>query len=413
MVASPEAVRGRVFYGWWVVAGALVVLTTSAGLGFYGIPVYLRALVTERGFSLGDASAATALFFAVVGASGLGVARLIARRDARVSITIGAVVAAAALVLLGRVEQRWQLFAVYALFGLGFSASALVPATTLVTRWFSRRRSVALSIASTGLSLGGVVVVPLTSTAIGRVGLGGVTPWLALAYLLGVVPAALLLLRPDPASMGLHPDGDAAPSPGSGLTDGTPRDLAIRSRYFRHLTGGFVLVMLAQVGALAHVFNLVAERGDEALGAAAVSAVAVASIIGRLAGGWLVTRIDMRRFAVVLAVVQGASLLAIGGAGLPPALLACSVLFGLTIGNLLMLHPLLVADAFGVRDYPRIFSLSQFITTVGIAAGPALVGALASASGYGVATLAVAASSIGGAVVLASSGSVSSGIPAA
>ena len=47
---------------------------------------------------------------------------------------------------------------------------------------------------------------------------------------------------------------------------------------------------------------------------------------------------------------------------------------GVTVGNLLMLQPLLIAEAFGLLHYPRIYSVSNLLTTVGVAVGPALMG---------------------------------------
>ena len=57
-------------------------------------------------------------------------------------------------------------------------------------------------------------------------------------------------------------------------------------------------------------------------------------------------------------------------------------MFGFTVGNLLMLQPLMLAQAFGVSDYPKIYSLSQAVTTLGVASGPILLGAIAGASDY-------------------------------
>ena len=62
---------------------------------------------------------------------------------------------------------------------------------------------------------------------------------------------------------------------------------------------------------------------------------------------------------------------------------AAIVVFGATVGNILMLQPLLIAERFGVLDYPRIFSRSQFITMFGTAGGPLLLGWLYdNAGGY-------------------------------
>jgi MFS family permease len=396
----------RAFRGWWVVTGVFLMLLVSAGLGFYGLAVYLRALTTEQGFSVGAVSGATALFFLVSGLTGLPVASYMATRDPRPMIAAGAVACGAALALLGRVGEVWQVYAVYALFGAGFAACSLVPGTTLVTRWFSRRRSIALSVASTGLSAGGVVVTPLVATLIERYGLSTVAPWLGAAMVLGLVPVTALLLRSSPEAMGLLPDGDPAPPPGSPPAfHGTLALEALRTRFFAAVTAAHLLAMLAQVGGIAHLFNLVADRADPGLAKAALSLLAVSSLVGRLAGGAFVSRTSMRGFALMLMLAQAASLAGLAFTESRTALLVLTVAFGLTVGNLLMLHPLLLAERFGVPDYGRIYSRSQLVATLGVAVGPAAIGVLHDAlDGYGTAFALAGAASVVAAVALAASG---------
>ena len=87
------------------------------------------------------------------------------------------------------------------------------------------------------------------------------------------------------------------------------------------------------------------------------------------------------------------------------ALFAAIVVFGATVGNILMLQPLLIAERFGVVDYPRIFSRSQFIMMLGTALGPLVLGWLHdNAGGYRTSYLVAAGCSIAGAAVLASGG---------
>jgi MFS family permease len=396
----------RVFRGWWVVTGVFVMLLVTAGIGFYGLAVYLRALVQEQGFSVGAVSGATAVFFLVSGVVGLPVASYMARRDPRPMIAVGALACGVSMALLGQVERVWQVYAVYALFGAGFAASSLVPGTTLVTRWFSRRRSVALSVASTGLSAGGVVLTPAVAALIDRHGLSTVAPWLGLALVLGVVPVTALLLRSSPEAMGLLPDGDPAPPPGSPAAFlGTLAVEALRTRFFAAVTGAHLLAMLAQVGGIAHLFNLVAERADPELARAALSLLAISSLVGRLAGGAFVSRTSMRGFAVVLMLAQAGSLVGLAVTESRAALLVLTVAFGLTVGNLLMLHPLLLAERFGVRDYGRIYSRSQLVATLGVASGPAAIGGLYDlVDGYGVAFTLAGLASVVAAGVLAVSG---------
>lgn len=397
---------GRVFRGWFVVAGVFCMLLLTAGLGFYGLPVYLRALTQEQGFSVGAVSGATAVFFLVSGVAGIPVASWMARHDPRPLVAAGAVVSGLSLVLLGRVTEVWQVYLAYALFGAGFAASSLIPGTTLVTRWFARRRSVALSVASTGLSAGGVLITPLMATLVRDEGLSTVAPYLGVALVVGVVPLTAWLLRPSPQAMGLQPDGDPLPPAGSpAVYLGESAATALRSRYFAAVTAAHLLAMLAQVGGIAHLYNLVADRRDAGLAATALSLLAASSLVGRLLGGVVATVVSMRGLTVVLMVGQGLALVALSVVQSPAVLLVTTVAFGLTVGNLLMLHPLLLAERFGVRDYAHIYSRSQLVATFGVAIGPAFIGILHDVvDGYGIAFAVAAAASFGGAVVLSVSG---------
>ena len=396
-----------VFRGWWVVTGVFVMLTVTAGLGFYGLPVYLRALTVEQGFSVSAVSGATAVFFLVSGLVGLPVAAYMARHDPRPLVAVGAVGCGVALVLLGRVTQVWQVYAAYVLFGAGFAAASLVPGTTLITRWFSRRRSVALSIGSTGLSFGGVAITPAVAGLVEREGLAEVAPWLGVALVVGVVPLTAWLLRPSPAALGLQPDGDPAPPADQPLAStGESAATALRTRFYRCVTGAHLLAMLAQVGGIAHLYNLVAERRGVSLAATALSVLAVSSLVGRLLGGLVAGRTSLRAMAVVLMLVQAGSLAVLAVLDAAGPLIVLTVVFGLTVGNLLMLHPLLLAERFGVRDYGRIYSRSQLVATLGVAGGPLFMGALYDlVDGYGIAFVVTGAASAVAAVVLSASGS--------
>ena len=395
------------FPGPRVVAGCFIVLTVTSGLGFYGLAVYLNAFSRERGWPVASISLATTLFFVVSGVVGLTIARIIARRDVRVVIVAGGVLGAAALAVLGRVEQRWQLYLVYAVFAIGFSAAGLVPATTVVTRWYHRRRSVALSIASTGLSVGGIIITPFAKWLIDRRGLETATPILALVWVVGVVPVALWLVRPDPAGLGWTPDGDRVDftQPVTPAT-GVPFDEAVRSRFYLAVTVGYLLVLGSQVGAIQQLVKLVEERTDPDTAAAATIALAGMSVVARLAGGRIVPRIPMTGFTTGLAAVQAVAMVAIAFADGTVALFAAILLFGATVGNILMLQPLLIAERFGVVDYPRIFSRSQFFTMFGVAGGPLLLGWLYDqGGGYRTSYLVAAGCSLAGAAVLAWGGS--------
>jgi MFS family permease len=402
---SQPGEHGR-FPGWWVVAGCFTVLTVSSGLGFYGLAVYLNAFSKERDWPLSTISLATTVFFVVGGVVGVWVARWIARFDVRVVIVGGGLVGGAALALLGQVEQQWQLFVVYAVFAAGWAAAGLVPATTVVTRWFHSKRSIALSVASTGLSVGGIVITPFAKQLLDSQGLAGGTPWLGALFVVGIVPVGWFVVRADPEAEGWAPDGirreigEVVPAPG-----GMAFSEAIRTRFFVAATIGFMLAFGAQVGGIQQLVKLVEDRTDERTAQFALTAIAGTSVVARLIGGRVVQRVAMMRLTVGLVAAQAVALVVIGFSTTTWLLFAAIILFGATIGNILMLQPLLIAERFGVRDYPRLFSRTQLVAVVGTAGGPLLLGALYDVSGSYQVPYAVAAScSLLAAVVLSVGG---------
>ena len=392
--------RGRardVYPGWWVVAGILLQLTAVSGFGFYSLTVYLKVLVDQTHFTLAAVSGATSVFFLISGVVNLPVAALLARVDARVVMAVGGAVMAVALLGLGRVHSAWQLYADYAIFGIGNAAVGPVPGQLLVARWFARRRSFALAMATTGLSVGGIAVAPFVAHITHGNSLRIVTPWLALAFA-AAVALSIALVRTDPLRHAdrfdeLHEEH----SRGAGI------DLraAMRSRTFVMITVAQLFAMFAQVGGMAHVYSLGADRLSAGTAAVAVSVVAFSSFCGRFAGSLVMRRTSVATFGVAVLVLQTVGAAAMGLSHSTATLLVATAVFGVTIGNALLIQPLLVAEAFGVSDFARIVAWSQLLATAGIAGGPAAVGLLRDLSGsYTTPFFLIGAASLVGAVAV-------------
>ncbi|MFW6094194.1 MAG: MFS transporter [Pseudomonadota bacterium] len=367
----------RVHEGWWVVAGVFLVLTVSSGFGFYNLSVYINVLSSARGFSVSEVSLAVSLFFVIGGVGGMWVARLIERHDVRWVMIGGAALGGAALGVVGHAQALWQVYVLFTVFGLGNSAISIVTATTLVTRWFpGSDRAVALSVASTGLSAGGIAVTPASARVLNLWGIEAAFPWFGALFFLLVVPVALWVVRGRPP--------EHARSQGPAGAEGRPWPYreAVRSRFFLLVTLGFVVCLGVQVGGISHLYNRVDHVSDYRIAAVAVQVLTVASILGRFAGGWLVTRIAIRPFTLGNLVGQCLGMTLIATAqGNAQVLLGAAVL-GATVGNLVMLHPLWLADAFGGYAYARIFSLSNAVSVFGIAAGPTVLGVVFDTFGY-------------------------------
>lgn len=409
-VPEATAVRSQRFVrGWMVLAGVFGVMMITSGMVFYALGAFLDAFVDEQGFSTGLAGAGVGIFLLASGLCGYYTGQLVNRFDARWVITAGTAVSTVGMALLAQVRSGWQMFVVMTIFGIGFGLCGLVPTTTLVTRWFERGRSVAMAIASTGLSLGGIILLPQLSRRIETDSLAYWAPRFAVVYCVLLLISTWFLLRAWPKDVGLRPDG-ARPNgvPGAapyGSPPGTPYAQAIRTRFFVFTAVGFVLVMSSQVGAIQHMYKFAGDRlGFEAAGAAAVQILAGTSVVARICGGVAALKVSLRWLTMVLMVVQvvGLCLLAVAGSGL--AILFGVLVLGSAMGNLLMLHPLILVDAFGVKDYPRIYGFGSLLMVSGLAGGPFLTGVINDAYSYRSAFFTLAAIAVVGLVVYSFAG---------
>ncbi|HXO24971.1 MAG TPA: MFS transporter, partial [Streptosporangiaceae bacterium] len=363
---------------WLVVFVIGWTFTVATGLGFYSLPVYLNVLIHSRGFGLTTVSYAVSAFFLVSAVVNVPLGRLIRRVEPRWVMLGGSVLAGLSLFLLGRVDAVWELYLDFTIFGCGFSASSYLPGTAVIVGLFDRDRARALALALTGGSVGGVVVAPLLTRVVDARGLTGTAPWLGLAYLLlGGLPVVVairghLAAPPAPSS--------ASASAAAGTSAGVSYAVAVRSAAFVLVTVSFGVLLADQVGTQVQIVTIGSAMGVGNAGIA-VSIMASATVVGRLIGAFALSRLPVVGFSAVMGVLQGVSF---GVLALLPGLAGLAVgtvLFGITIGNLTVLIPLVVVELFGLTDYPRIYAVSQFGASVGTAGGPVVLAWLH--SGFG------------------------------
>jgi predicted MFS family arabinose efflux permease len=278
-----------------------------------------------------------------------------------------------------------EIYGVYVLLGIGYSMTALVPATTLVARWFVRRRALGLALTQSGLSLGGVLLTPALAQMLKSGGIDMLHSGWVFWVILANVPLTLAFLRPSPQAMGQLPDGDARDGQSEDtMTEGLSANEALRSRFFRWSASASILALMAQVGTIAHVFKWGLERADAETAAITIASVAFCSLVGRLICGAVLDRLNLFKFVLSVYLLQAATLFAMSMAQGELAVLAMTMVFGFTVGNILMVQPLLVAAAFGLRDFPRILSYQQLIMNFGVASGPIAIGVIYDfGGGYG------------------------------
>ena len=371
------------FYGWWIVAASTVILFVSSGIGFYGQGVILDPLIARHGWSKATVSSAITLYFFTAGIMGLIIGRQIDRYGPKWFLIIGSIIVAVAFFLLSLIHSVWQVYVIYFLMALGFSGTSLVPANTLIANWFIRKRGFAMSLTNTGLSAGGIVLVPFASYIIARWGLEIALPVLGLIYSVVVIGSASFI-RQRPSDIGQYPDGAPpettpadGPSPGisySSQMRAWTRLQAIRTLAFWSIVTAFLLALAGQIAFLVHQISFLSQYLGTSRAAFAVSLTAGTSIIGRLWLGTFVDRCDKRYVTMVCILVQGIAVFTLAHSQHVVILYLGTLAFGLTMGSIIMMQSLIIGECFGLVSFATISGLAGVFTMSGAAFGPSIAG---------------------------------------
>jgi MFS family permease len=378
----------RKFYGWRVVAGAFTLAVFGWGLGFYGPPIYLQAVLETRGWSLALVSTAITTHYLLGAVVVANLPRLYRRFSVATVAKFGSLSLALGIVGWALAEQPWQLFAATFLSGAGWAAMGPATVNAVVGPWFVRTRPAALSSAYNGASVGGIIFSPLWVASIGVLGFPAASALIGLTAIVTIWIVAEMLFRKTPEEMGSSPDGlDPAPVMNPVLSS---RELAGSElwRDFRFLTLslGTSLGLFAQIGLLSQLFSLLVPPLGAQLAGFAAGASTAAAISGRTLIGWLMPEnADRRLIASLSYAIQIAGMMAflLARGENVHLLLVGTVLFGFGIGNATSLPPLIAQAEFAKSDVPRVVPLIVALSQAAYAFAPALFGLIREFSSHG------------------------------
>ncbi len=382
---DPPAARflpRRWFYGWYVAIACSALMFVGVGVGYYGLPVFLKPLQDDHGWSTAQVSLASTIYFCISGLTAALIGPYVDRRGPKAFMLWGTLINGVSAAFIGLVDELWQLYLVYFVFAVAFGMSSAIAVNAIMTRWFVRRRALAMSISSTGVSLGGVVLAPVAARLIDIGGLELATPILGALVVIVGVPAVLLVVAYTPQQMDLLPDGDTSEAPGARSTMAAQmrqwsRAEAMRTVGFWSIFVAFLLVLVAQTGYIVHQVSFLEDRlGSRSEAAFTISVTAFGSIVARLVVGIFADGVDKRLLTVILFVVQATCVLLIVHTDSIAATWALTLVFGLTIGNIYMMQSLLVGEIFGMVSFGAVFGLISLAGQVGSGLGPIGVGVL-------------------------------------
>jgi MFS family permease len=375
-------------YGVWVIVGSMALTFVGVGVGYYGLAVFIRELETGLGWSPTLVGSATGVYFTVSGLTSWSVGPYIDRNGPRRVMTCGVLLLGVGIMFIGRVSQPWQLFVVYSVMAVGFGCAASVGVNSIMSRWFVTRRAMAMSLTFSGVSLGGVVLAPLSAWMITNHGFEAAGYVLGGLVLAVGLPVVLWVLVWDPRQIGAEPDygrplelENANLDPSIQQRQWTRRG-AMGTVAFWAILVAYVLILTAQTGFLIQQFSFLADRfGNDQLASFTLSVAAAGSIVARLVVGRFADFMDKRHFTFWLFSVQATAVLAITFIDNTAATWALVLVIGFTIGNVYMMQTLLVSEIFGMVSLGAVLGAISLATQMASGFGPLAVGWLRDTSG--------------------------------
>lgn len=342
----------------------------------YSFGVFFKPLQDEFDWSRAATSSVFSFYQISHCALGMFAGWAIDRYGPRIIVAFGGIAVSAGLLLTSQVNALWQLYIYYGLvLGLGISV-AWSPVMTTVSRWFIKRRGLALGIVTAGIGLGTVVMSPLASYLISSYS------WRISYLIIGIsalviVIIASVFLRKNPQEKGLLPYGEiqnsqnvaVSPSVGISLRE------AIRTRNLWLLLAMWMLITFGTFMVVTHVVRYAQDTGIPPLTAATIlSTIGAASIAGRITMGALSDRIGTRIALTICVVSQAILILWLTTLSDVWEFYLFALLFGFVYAGAIPLFPAITGELFGLGHMGLIFAFVTLGGGIGGALGPLLAG---------------------------------------
>jgi len=356
--------RRRPHAAWMVLAVTFFALL--AGAGIRATPsVLIVPLEEEFGWTRSTISLAISLNIFLYGLMGPFAGGLMQRLGIR-RTTLGALaLLATGVALATQVTRPWQLVLVWGLLvGAGSGMVALVLGATVVSRWFTVRRGLAMGLLTASTATGQLVSLPLLAAIIRDHGWRTATLVMAGAAAVAI-PIVALFLRERPADLGLPPFGGERVEPAA-AGGANPARVAlaalgegVRSRDFWLLTATFFICGASTNGLIGtHLIPAAHDHGiPEVRAASLLALMGVFDLVGTTGAGWLSDRWSSRWLLAWYYGLRGLSLFflpfALGGS--ETGLWVFAVWYGLDWIATVPPTLRLATDAFGAERAPIMF----------------------------------------------------------
>jgi len=368
-------------YGWWVVTGAFILLLCTTGSRVYAFPVFFEAMLHDMGWSRAQTAGALSIGLLLSGSITPVIGMFIHRIGVRRIMVSGSLIACTGYFLLSTVTEIWQFYVFYGVIvAMGSACISIVPNMTAVEGWFTRKKSTALGIASTGVGAGGAIMAPVAGKLIALY--GWQTAFLYLAGIIAVVgiPVSFFIMRtPDEKNNTFIKKISQDNLPGLA---GASLKEAMKTKDFWLIGAASMLWAWSYNTGLIHQVAFAVDIGiDKLVAAGAVGLLSGFSIPARIIFGKLGDTIQKRYIFMIGTLLQIIAFIVLMRTTTIGMLYLYAALIGFNLGAITPILPGLVAQHFGRRHFGTIYGATFSLQTLGMVIGPVFGGWIFDISG--------------------------------
>ena len=368
--------RNRFFYGWVIVIAGHMLITLD-GMVLYSFGIFLPYLNEAFGLSTAVGSSFFSLRCVCMAFSFVFAGRLIDTHDARYLTFFGGLIGALGFLLSAYANNIWELYITYSVMvGIGDGFLYILP-VTVISRWFVKKRALAIGIATAGVPVSGLVVNPLTTWLIESFGYERALVYISVIFT--VILCSALLVKNRPEEMGLRPYGENSEDAmkDTGASDWSAKEAFSHSSFWL-MYAAFFLGFNTFLIIVVNLFNFSIESGITPLVAAGAPAfIGVGSIIGRIFFSGVITNIlsDVR-ILFVCYFFQASSIILILSVVDVWSLYLFGFLFGLFYSGWVPMFPTILGKFYGLKSLGSIFGIFGTGFSLAAISGPLVSGLL-------------------------------------
>ncbi|EOS81409.1 hypothetical protein C817_00663 [Dorea sp. 5-2] len=376
--------KNKSIYHWVILVCCILTLMFAYSTRFGLAQLFTAAILKETGFATSAYFLSTTIASAICVFTSPIAGKLLRGKYMRPVFLICCVGTMGFYACFGFCHKLWHFYLVGAFQGIFAMGACTIPVTVLITNWFEKNRGLMISIAMTGISIGGTILSPAISWAIGSFG------WRKAYFILGAVslcvliPIAGFIVRRTPEEVGLLPYGcgETTVSGAAKKTTAYPAsswNVSLKEArktpvLWLFVAAGFLIYFSSCI--LGHMSNYLQSVGFQAAYIAAfISIYSVVAIFGKLVLGHVFDRFGPKGgmlFGGGTFVLFLAAFLLVSGR--LAVLYLAAVLYGFGTCIATVAIPIMTTSIFGAQHYSELYGFISAFTMTGAAIGSPAIG---------------------------------------